>query len=148
MIIRKAEIGDLRLLAELFNMYRIFYKKDSDLKGANSFLEERMVKGQSQILVSLDAERVMTGFTQLYPLFSSTKMQRFWLLNDLFVHEAHRRKGYSVALIEAAKELVRNSGACGMMLETAKSNVEGNKLYPKTGFTLDTEHNYYEWSVE
>jgi hypothetical protein len=34
-----------------------------------------------------------------------------------------------------------------MMLETAKSNKEGNQLYPKTGFELDSDHNFYEWTV-
>jgi ribosomal protein S18 acetylase RimI-like enzyme len=33
------------------------------------------------------------------------------------------------------------------MLETAKSNIEGNRLYPKVGFELDEDHNYYEWST-
>ncbi|MFZ1805660.1 MAG: GNAT family N-acetyltransferase [Cyclobacteriaceae bacterium] len=147
MIIRKAEISDLRSLAELFDEYRVFYKKESDVAGAQSFLKERIENNESEILIALNDENVMTGFTQLYPLFSSTRMQRFWLLNDLYVNARYRRQGFSVGLIESAKTLCRDSGACGMMLETAKSNVEGNKLYPKTGFELDADHNYYEWSV-
>ena len=147
MIIRKAELGDLRSLAQLFDEYRVFYKKDSDILSAQSFLKERIEKKESVIFISFNEEGIMTGFTQLYPLFSSTRMQRFWLLNDLYVNANYRRQGFSVGLIERAKTLCRESGACGMMLETAKTNVEGNKLYPKTGFALDTDHNYYEWSV-
>ncbi|MEP2670164.1 MAG: GNAT family N-acetyltransferase [Cyclobacteriaceae bacterium] len=147
MIIRKAELGDLRSLAVLFDEYRVFYKKDSDILSAQSFLKERIEKNESEIFVSFNEEGIMTGFTQLYPLFSSTRMQRFWLLNDLYVNGNYRRQGFSVGLIERAKALCRESGACGMMLETAKTNVEGNKLYPKTGFELDSDHNYYEWSV-
>ncbi|MEQ8364008.1 MAG: GNAT family N-acetyltransferase [Cyclobacteriaceae bacterium] len=147
MIIRKAELGDLRSLAELFDEYRVFYKKKSDVIEAKSFLQARIENKESEIFVSFNDENVMTGFTQLYPLFSSTRMQRFWLLNDLYVNANYRRQGFSVALIERAKKLCRDSGSCGMMLETAKSNVEGNKLYPKAGFELDKDHNYYEWST-
>lgn len=147
MIIRKAELGDLRSLAELFDEYRVFYKKESDIPGAQSFLKDRIEKNQSEIFISFNEEGIMTGFTQLYPLFSSTRMQPFWLLNDLYVNAKYRRQGFSIGLIETAKTLCRESGACGMMLETAKTNVEGNKLYPKTGFELDVDHNYYEWSV-
>jgi len=147
MIIRKAELSDLRSLAELFNQYRVFYKKESDLAGAQSFLKERIERNESEIFVSFNEEGVMTGFTQLYPLFSSTRMQRFWLLNDLYVNASYRRQGFSVALIERAKKLCFDSGSCGMMLETAKSNIEGNRLYPKVGFALDEDHNYYEWST-
>jgi GNAT superfamily N-acetyltransferase len=145
--IRKAELSDLRSLAELFDQYRIFYKKESDLVGVEAFLKERIEKNESEIFVSFNDEKIMTGFTQLYPLFSSTRMQRFWLLNDLYVNANYRRQGFSVGLIERAKKLCRDSGACGMMLETAKSNNEGNQLYPKTGFELDIDHNYYTWNI-
>ena len=70
----------------------------------------------------------MTGFTQLYPLFSSTRMKRYWLLNDLFVNENHRGKGHSKALIESAKELCRETKACGILLETDKTNEIGNNF--------------------
>lgn len=147
MIIRKAETSDLRQLSKLFDLYRVFYKKPSDIEGAFSFLKERMEMSESVIFVSFNEEKTMTGFVQLYPLFSSTLMKRFWLLNDLFVHSDYRRQGFSVALIERAKQLCTESGASGMMLETAKTNLEGNQLYPKTGFKLDSEHNYYTWDI-
>lgn len=148
MIIRKAELSDLRSLTQLFDEYRIFYKEESDVNGAEKFIRNRIVNNDSEIFVAFSNEMIMTGFTQLYPLFSSTRMKKFWLLNDLYVNVDFRRQGFSLDLIERAKKLCRETGACGMMLETAKSNVEGNSLYPKTGFQLDTDHNYYEWSVE
>ena len=82
----------------------------------------------------------------MYPLFSSTRMKKFWLLNDLFVNSNHRGKGVSIGLIEKAKQLVKETNACGMSLETEKSNLIGNNLYPKTGFELNESCNFYEWS--
>ena len=90
---------------------------------------------------------VATGFTQLYPLFSSTRLKRFWLLNDLFVHSNFRGKGISKLLIEQAKQLCIDTKACGMYLETGKDNKVGNQLYPSAGFTLDNENNFYYWDV-
>jgi hypothetical protein len=46
------------------------------------------------------------------------------------------------------KQLVQQTNACGLMPETAKSNDIGNQLYPKTGFALEEEHNYYYWNAE
>lgn len=146
-MIRKATIEDISQLAVLFDAYRVFYEKASDIARATSFLSERIRNSESVIFVAEDEEKTICGFVQLYPLFSSTRMQRFWLLNDLFVAPAYRSRGISVALIDAAKELCRTSGSCGMMLETAKSNSIGNNLYPKTGFELDAAHNYYTWDV-
>lgn len=145
--VKKATIEDLDELGDLFNQYRVFYKKSSDVEAAKNFLKQRMEKGESEIFVTIDEKDRMTAFTQLYPLFSSTRMKRFWLLNDLFVHPEYRRKGYSVLLIEKAKDLCRSTEACGMMLETGKDNLEGNHLYPKTGFKLNEEQNFYSWDV-
>ncbi len=72
-------------------------------------------------------------------------MKKLWLLNDLFVDKKFRSKGISVLLIEAAKELCIKTEACGLILETAKSNLIGNNLYPRTGFELDVDHHYYSW---
>ncbi len=89
----------------------------------------------------------MVGFVQLYPLFSSTRMEKLWLLNDLFVIPNFRGKGISVELINQAKQLVKQTGACGLMLETEKNNIIGNNLYLKTGFVLSEGSNYYEYSL-
>jgi GNAT superfamily N-acetyltransferase len=147
MEIKKATIEHLPELAVLFNGYRIFYKKESDLEGARQFLKERLTKNESEIFVSFSGT-IMTGFTQLYPLFSSARMKKLWLLNDLFVDENFRGQGFSIALMDRAKDLCRQSGACGFMLETAKTNSIGNQLYQKVGLELDTEHNVYNWDVK
>jgi GNAT superfamily N-acetyltransferase len=75
-------------------------------------------------------------------------MKKFWLLNDLFVHPEFRGNSISIGLIQKAKDLVLESKACGMYLETEKSNLIGNALYPKTGFELNKSVNFYEWNVQ
>ena len=144
---RKATVEDIEQLAQLFDGYRKFYNKKSDVKGAVTFLSERLQKNDSEIIVSFENE-VLTGFVQLYPLFSSTRMQKYWLLNDLFVDENQRGKGFSKALIEEAKSTCITSDACGILLETSKSNIIGNRLYPACGFKLYDEVNFYEWTPE
>lgn len=146
MTVRKAIASDLEQLVPLFDAYRVFYRKPSDVEGARQFLSERLRKGESEILVA-EEDGALRGFVQMYPLFSSTRMQKLWLFNDLFVHPDHRGKGISKALIDAAKDLCRMSGSCGMQLETAKDNSIGNRLYNKTGWELDEDHNYYFWGV-
>ncbi|MCB0503394.1 MAG: GNAT family N-acetyltransferase [Bacteroidetes bacterium] len=147
MKIQKASLNELLPLSVLFNDYRIFYRKEADLEAAGSFLKQRIENGDAEIFVCFNELNEMTGFTQLYPLFSSTRMKRLWLLNDLFVHPDHRSKGYSIALIERAKQLCKETEACGMFLETEKTNIIGNQLYPKTGFYLNETSNFYQWDI-
>ena len=142
--IKRAHQGHLNELVHLFDAYRIFYNKESNLEGAKHFLSERMQQKESIIFVALMEEKLV-GFTQLYPLFSSTNMMPIWLLNDLFVAKEHRGKQISKGLIKAAQEHCKITKANGISLETEKNNIPGNALYPKMGFTLDQEHNFYYW---
>lgn len=148
MQIRKASLQDIIALATLFDAYRVFYEKNSDYDGAVRFLTDRIERNESEIFIAETDTQEIVGFVQLYPLFSSTRMQRLWLLNDLFVLPEFRNKGISIALIEKSKTLCIETNACGLQLETAKTNIIGNNLYPKTGFELDTEHHFYFWSAK
>ena len=142
--ILKATIADLDSLAEMFDLYRQFYKQSSDLGGAKSFLLERINGNESIIFISKEKENY-TGFVQCYPIFSSVSMKRLWLLNDLFVRQEFRGKGISKQLIDRCKRLAKETGAKGLMLETDKTNHIGNSLYPKEGFVLNTSSNFYLW---
>ncbi len=142
--IRPARPEDLTSLVALFDAYRVWYQKPSDVEGAEAFLRARMEQGESIVYLAFEGDQAV-GFTQLYPLFSSTRMKRLWLLNDLFVDAAHRGKGISKLLLERAKTLARETGACEVMLETAKTNDIGNQLYSSAGFELGTDFNWYHW---
>ncbi|WP_338812773.1 GNAT family N-acetyltransferase [Bernardetia sp. Wsw4-3y2] len=147
--IKKATLNDLENLNLLFDAYRVFYKKESDLEASKEFLRKRIQNNESEIFVAQFSENnseKLVGFVQLFPIFSSTRLKRFWLLNDLFVDINFRGRGISILLIEEAKKIAVQTESAGLMLETDKNNIEGNQLYPKTGFELDTEHNFYYWS--
>ncbi|NLR94688.1 GNAT family N-acetyltransferase [Flammeovirga agarivorans] len=146
-MVRQATANDLDQLSVLFDGYRVFYRKTSDLSAARAFLAERIALKDSKIYV-FEEEGQLSGFVQLYPLFSSTRMKKLWLLNDLYVDASQRGKGVSLKLIDEAKKLAYDTNACGVMLETEITNQIGNKLYPRTGFELNQSSNFYEWSVE
>lgn len=147
MNIRKATLEDLSQLTTLFEAYRAFYQKKADKEAATHFLTSRIQAGDSMIFVceTINEPKKLQGFVQLYPLFSSTRMQKMWLLNDLFVDVNARGKGISHALIQAAKQYCKETFACGLLLETAKTNSIGNALYVKTDFVLQSEVNFYFW---
>ncbi|AZQ61276.1 GNAT family N-acetyltransferase [Flammeovirga pectinis] len=142
---RKASSVDYKKIALLFDQYRIFYNQKSDLKGAEEFIKNRLDNNESIIFVVEDTSHTMVGFVQLYPIFSSTRLKRLWLLNDLYVDEAERGKGCSILLLDEAKKHAVSTNSAGLILETEKVNKIGNNLYPRTGFQLDNDHNYYAW---
>ena len=140
----QANLNHLDDLAVLFDAYRVFYKKETDLDAAKKFLRERLANDQSVIFMVYNDSRAV-GFTQLYPVFSSVNMAAVWLLNDLFVDPVYRGKKIGKQLLEAAQNHCTASGAKGVSLETEQTNVVGNKLYPIMGFKKNTEHHFYYW---
>lgn len=139
--IRKATIQDLNEVSILFDAYRQFYKQPGDLIGAHEFLKERLLHNESVIFIAFNEEKA-TGFTQLYPIFSSVSMKKAWLLNDLFVAQSARRSGVAEALLDAAREHGIASGAKWLLLETAADNIPAQTLYSKNGW-VRTEDLFY-----
>ncbi|PJZ51927.1 GNAT family N-acetyltransferase [Leptospira adleri] len=146
--IREAAITDLDQVARLFDEYRQFYKKESDLSGASKFIRERVLKGESRIYVAVDDdEKRFYGFTQLYPSFTSLSMKRIWILNDLFVRPEFRKQGVAKALIERTTTLARSMDAKYVSLSTAIDNKNAQKLYESLGFIRDEEFYHYSLIV-
>ena len=112
----------------MFDQYRQFQGKTSDLKACRAFLRERFDHGESVVFLAyLDEQAV--GMAQLYPSYSSTALARVFILNDLFVSEAGRRAGVASALLQSVEQYAWNFGACRVRLNVAQSNVPAQDLY-------------------
>lgn len=131
--IRRASIGDLDVLARLFDAYRQFYAQQPDVDGAREFLAARIGNNESVLFIA-ELEGRAVGFVQLYPVFTSVGMRRTWLLNDLFVAKGARRQGVAAALMQAAHEMAAADGAAGVLLETQINNTGAQALYEKLGY--------------
>ena len=141
MIIRRAKKKDIDDLSILFDKYRIFYKQQSDVDNARTFLKKRMKRKESVIFVAEEREELI-GFTQLFPIFSSVSMKRTWLLNDLYVNEKARGIGAATALLNAAKEFGAETKSKWLLLQTAADNFTAQKGYEKNGWVKETDFFY------
>lgn len=135
---------DLADLTRLFAGYLRFYEVPRDEADIASFLGQRLQRGDSQLLIARDEQDVAQGFVQLYPFQSSLALEPAWLLSDLYVDETARRGGVGEALMNAARAHAEASGACGLQLETAKTNLAGQRLYERLGYVRD-EQFYTYW---
>lgn len=144
MHIIQASVKDLEELAPLFDQYRIFYNQESNLKDAEQYLSDRMEHQESVIFIAKDlhTDRI-TGFTQLYPSFSSISMKRSWILNDLFVQDEYRGLGIARQLLNEAKDYALLTKAKGIELSTSYLNIKAQKLYESLGYEKDNEFYHY-----
>lgn len=143
----QAERRHLDQVTPLFDAYRRFYRKPTDEAGARAFLQDRLHKGDSLILLALDETPRALGFTQLYPAFSSVRMQALWILNDLFVAPEARGRGVARRLMEAARQRAQQAGVVALALATEKNNTTAKGLYESLGYERDTDFDYYELAL-
>ena len=139
--ISRAGPADLDALATLFDAYRTFYGQTPDLPLARQWLRERLRFGESVVLVAKRGGTVV-GFVQLYPMFSSVRTSRTWILNDLYVDAGARRRGVARALLDASAAFARGDGAAGISLETTQDNAAARALYRAAGWNEDATQWY------
>lgn len=132
--ITRATAADLDALAPLFDAYRRFYGQPADLERARDWLAARMAADESVVLLARDEAGAPAGFVQLYPMFSSVRTARMWVLNDLYVDSGARRGGVARALLDAAVAFAREDGAVRIVLETTRDNASARALYRSAGW--------------
>ena len=142
--VSQATIGDLADLVPLFDAYRQFYGQASDPDLARRFLFDRFEHAESIIFIARDGDRAAVGFTQLYPSFSSTRAARIFVLNDLFVTPPSRKRGVAAALLAAAADHGRATGADHLTLSTANTNLAARALYKAQGWRRDDVYLTYD----
>lgn len=139
--------ADIEALVPLFAGYLEFYQVPRPVEQIQAFLLQRLQCGDAQLFIARDEQGVAQGFTQLYPLHSSLALAPSWLLSDLFVAPSARRQGVGEALMNAARAHAVASGACGLQLETAKTNLAGQALYERLGYVRDEVYLTYWLSL-
>ena len=147
MTVSAAVAADLADLTRLFAGYLRFYqvlRADADIA---AFLGARLQHGDAQLFIARDGQGAAQGFVQLYPFHSSLALEPAWLLSDLYVDESARRSGVGEALMKAARAHAEVSGACGLQLETAQTNLAARRLYERLGYVRDEQFFTYWLSL-
>jgi ribosomal protein S18 acetylase RimI-like enzyme len=141
-MVRQAGPHDLDRLAELFDRYRQFYAQPADLALARTFLQTRMARDESILLVA-PATGLVQAFVQLYPTFCSVAAAPLLVLYDLYVVPEARRGGLARALLGAARAVGQARGAVRLELATAITNLAAQSLYESMGWQRDRTFHHY-----
>ena len=148
--IRKATPGDVAELAEMFDQYRVFYRKEANPRLARRFIGDRLRNRDSILFLAKtkDKDGGTLGFAQLYPSFSSASAGKILVLNDLYVRPAFRKRGVGHALISACLEYERAKRCIRVDLATEKQNRTAQSLYHALEFQENKAFKYYSKLIE
>ncbi len=130
--LRIAGRADLATVTALIGDFRDFLEGDSPSNAQiESVVGELIADPGTEYLLIGDPER---GFAQIrYRLSVWEPGEDAWL-EDIFVSEDARGKGYGRMLVNAAIERARSRGCGRIQLETNRGNEAAVKLYESVGF--------------
>lgn len=147
--VRWTDVNDLDAITPLFDAYRQFYTKPSDLALSREFIAQRYARDDSKIAIAENAQGQAVGFAQLYPLLSSLTddlaHSRVWLLNDLFVSPTARRMKVGEALLAYVQDFATDHPTDFLSLETARDNFPAQGLYERMGWVRDEVYYVYTY---
>ena len=60
--VAQGNLSDLETLVPLFDAYRMFYKRDSDLEGSRAYLRARLERDEATVFLALEDSGAALGF--------------------------------------------------------------------------------------
>ena len=144
----EANENNIKQIGELFDLYRQFYKYESNISKSTNYIQERVIKKESKIFVAIDKDNKAVGFVQLYETFGSLDLGKIVILYDLYVKEEFRKNNIGRELMLASHNYAKKINAKRIQLSTAIDNSIGQSLYESLGYIKDKDFYTYDLEFE
>ena len=142
----EANKDNIKQVGELFDLYRQFYKYESNIIQSTSYIKERIINNESKIFLAINKENQAIGFVQLYETFGSLDLGKIIVLYDLYVKKEFRKKNVGRKLMITSHKYAKEIKAKRIQLSTATDNFIGQSLYESLGYVKDKD--FYTYDLE
>jgi len=144
----EAEPKHIEQVGELFDLYRQFYKYESNLIESTNYIKDRIKNNESIIFIAINDANKAIGFVQLYETFGSLDLGKIIILYDLYVKEDHRKNNIGKQLMIRSHEYAKKINAKRIQLSTATDNFIGQSLYESLGYVKDIDFYTYDFEIK
>ena len=144
----EAESKNVEQVGKLFDLYRQFYKYDSNLIVSTNYIKDRINNKESKIFIAINDKNEAIGFVQLYETFGSLDLGKIIILYDLYVEKGYRENKVGRQLMIRSHEYAKKIKAKRVQLSTATDNFIGQSLYESLGYVKDTDFYTYDFEIK
>ena len=144
----EAESNHIEQVGKLFDLYRQFYKYESNLIESTNYIKDRINNNESTIFIAISGADEAIGFVQLYETFGSLDLGKIIILYDLYVKEDHRKNNIGRQLMIKSHEYAKKINAKRIQLSTAIDNYIGQSLYESLGYVKDNDFYTYDFEIK
>ena len=143
-----AEVNHIEQVGKLFDLYRQFYKYESNLIESTNYIKDRINKKESKIFIAINDANEAIGFVQLYETFGSLDLGKIIILYDLYVEKGYRKNKVGRQLMIRSHEYAKKIKAKSVQLSTSTDNFIGQSLYESLGYVKDTDFYTYDFEIK
>ncbi len=143
-----AEEKHIEEIGVLFDLYRQFYKYESNLIESTNYIKERINNNESTIFIAISDANEAIGFVQLYETFGSLDLGKIVILYDLYVKADHRKNNIGRKLMIKSHKYAKKINAKRIQLSTAIDNYIGQSLYESLGYVKDDDFYTYDFEIK
>ena len=144
----EAKPKHIEKVGELFDLYRLFYKYESNLIESTNYIKDRIKNNESIIFIAINDANKAIGFVQIYETFGSLDLGKIIILYDLFVKEDHRKNNIGRQLMIRSHEYAKKINAKRIQLSTATDNFIGQSLYESLGYVKEIDFYTYDFEIK
>ncbi|MDY7087322.1 MAG: GNAT family N-acetyltransferase [Actinomycetota bacterium] len=126
----------------LLDEYRQYYGANPAPEAAATWLREQIDAARARVYLAVSADRQPTGddgtvdgICTVAVVPAALTLRSAWLVRDLYVRPAARRRGVARSLLEAVVDEAAANGAHRLSLQTESDNARALELYSAIGFT-------------
>ena len=133
--VARVDEHDLDDLVPLVGAYLEFYETARDAPSIEAFCRALLADPDHEgiQLVARDAAGSAIGFATVFWTWSTTRLARLAVMNDLFVAPEARGAGAADALILACCDRARRRGCAALEWQTALDNTRAQAVYERVG---------------
>ena len=144
----ETESNHIEQVGKLFDLYRQFYKYESNLIESTNYIKDRINNNESTIFIAISDADEAIGFVQLYETFGSLDLGKIIILYDLYVKKNHRKNNIGKQLMIKSHEYAKKIKAKRIQLSTAIDNFIGQSLYESLGYVKDIDFYTYDFEIK
>jgi GNAT superfamily N-acetyltransferase len=120
---------------DLLDDYRQHYGANPAPDAVAAWLRDQVVGDRERVYLAGDTSRAY-GICSVVIIPAALSLRTVWLIRDLFVASAERRRGVARLLLTQVTDEARAAGAQRLSLQTDTANERAAKLYAQCGFGM------------
>jgi ribosomal protein S18 acetylase RimI-like enzyme len=144
-VLKPAEMSDVPSLLKLMSEFYSDQEMKFSEQVAEACLRDLITNPKLGRVFLLQADGALAGYVVLTFCFSLEFHGRFALLDELYVREPFRRRGFSRDVIARAEEVCHNEDMKALRLEVWVGNTIAKSVYQSCGFITEERNLMTKW---